>query len=82
MVSDPLKAAGLGAAAVDWLQRTEQRTFAEPADPARSVAPETALRQTLPLFAAASAPVWVVEDGRTLGAVTPQAVFETLAPRT
>jgi len=57
------------------------RPIAEPADPARSVAPETALRQTLPLFAAASAPVWVVEDGRTLGAVTPQAVFETLAPR-
>ena len=52
-----------------------------PADPARSVAPETALREALPLFAAESAPVWVIEGDRTLGAVTPQAVFGALCPR-
>ncbi len=51
------------------------------ADPARSVPPDTALRQTLPLFAADNTPVWVVESGRILGAITPKTVFEALSPR-
>lgn len=52
-----------------------------PADPARSVSPKTALRDALPLFARLAGPIWVVEDGATLGEVTPGAVFSALAPR-
>ena len=52
-----------------------------PAEPARSVAPETALRDALPYFAAKAEPVWVVKDGQVLGEVPPGVVFETLAPR-
>jgi hypothetical protein len=52
-----------------------------PADPARVVAPQTPLRDTLALFAAADAPVWVADAGGVLGAITPDAVFRVLAPR-
>ena len=52
-----------------------------PADPNRTVTPTTPLRDTLPLFAAADAPVWVVEDGATRGTITPDAVFRVLSPR-
>lgn len=45
MVSDPLQAAGLGAAAADWLGRIEQHTFSEPADPARMPEDADALRR-------------------------------------
>lgn len=45
MVSDSLGAAGLGAVAVDWLKRIEQRTFAEPADPAHLPEDADALRR-------------------------------------
>ena len=51
-----------------------------PADPNRTVTPTTPLRDTLPLFAAADAPVWVVEDGTTRGLITPDAVFRVLSP--
>ncbi len=52
-----------------------------PADPARQVTPETPLRETLALFAAADTPVWVTRDGDTAGMITPAAVFAVLAPR-
>ena len=52
-----------------------------PADPDRIVAPETPLRETLALFAAADAPVWAAAGGEVVGAITPDAVFRVLAPR-
>lgn len=53
----------------------------QPADPGRVVAPGTPLRDTLALFAAADAPVWVAEGGRVCGEIAPGAVFGVLAPR-
>ncbi len=52
-----------------------------PPDPARVVAPDTPLRDTLALFAAADAPVWVADADGVRGAITPDAVFRVLAPR-
>jgi glycine betaine/proline transport system ATP-binding protein len=51
-----------------------------PPDPARVVAPDTPLRDTLALFAAADAPVWVADADGVCGAITPDAVFRVLAP--
>jgi glycine betaine/proline transport system ATP-binding protein len=51
------------------------------AEPGRVVAPETPLRDTLALFAAADAPVWVADGDVVRGAITPDAVFRVLAPR-
>jgi len=50
-----------------------------PADPARSIAPDAPLRRALPMFAGSDAPVWVVEDGATLGRIEPAAVCALLA---
>ncbi len=52
----------------------------EPA-PGRVVAPGTALRDTLPLFAAADAPVWVADASGMRGMIPPAAVFALLSPR-
>jgi glycine betaine/proline transport system ATP-binding protein len=50
-----------------------------PGDPARTLAPETPLRDALPLFATSDAPVWVGRDGRTEGRISPRAVCAMLA---
>jgi glycine betaine/proline transport system ATP-binding protein len=52
---------------------------AGPGDPARTIAPETPLRDALPLFALSDAPVWVGRDGATDGRISPQAVCAMLA---
>jgi glycine betaine/proline transport system ATP-binding protein len=50
-----------------------------PGDPARMLAPDTPLRDALPLFASSDAPVWVGRDGRTEGRISPRAVCAMLA---
>ena len=52
---------------------------AGPGDPARMLAPETPLRDALPLFAGSDAPVWVGRDGATEGRISPRAVCAMLA---
>ena len=50
-----------------------------PADPARTLAPGTSLRDALPFFATSDAPVWVAADGAVQGRISPQAVCAMLA---
>ena len=50
-----------------------------PGDPARMIAPETPLRDALPLFAGSDAPVWVGRDGTASGWISPRAVCAMLA---
>ena len=52
---------------------------AGPGDPARAVAPGSALKDALPLFAGSDAPVWVVEDGAVRGRISAQAICAMLA---
>jgi glycine betaine/proline transport system ATP-binding protein len=52
---------------------------AGPGDPERTVAPDTPLRDALPLFARSDAPVWVGRDGGTTGRISPQTVCAMLA---
>ncbi len=51
-------------------------------DPARIVAPDTPLRDTLALFAASDAHVWVGPPDAPAGEISPRAVFAVLRPRT
>ena len=55
---------------------------ADAAGSARRVAPDTPLRDALPLFASGGGPVWVGEAGAPQGVVNPRAIFEVLSPRT
>ena len=50
-----------------------------PGDPARTVAPESPLKDALPFFAGTDAPVWVARDGRVEGRISAQAVCAMLA---
>ena len=43
------------------------------------IAPETPLRDALPLFAGSDAPVWVGATARLQGRISPQAVCAMLA---
>jgi glycine betaine/proline transport system ATP-binding protein len=52
-----------------------------PGEPARTIAPETALRDALRLFVEAPAPILVVDGDTTLGEITPAVVFEALSLR-
>ena len=52
---------------------------AGPGDPARTVAPESPLKDALPFFAGTDAPVWVARDGRVEGRISAQAVCAMLA---
>jgi glycine betaine/proline transport system ATP-binding protein len=56
--------------------------MAEDAGPAvgdRRLAPDAPLKDALPLFAASDDPVWVVQDGATVGRITPRSVYAMLA---
>ncbi len=50
-------------------------------DPARIVAPDTPLRDTLQLFAASDAHVWVGSADAPTGEISPRAVFAVLRPQ-
>ena len=52
---------------------------AGPAVPERSLAPGAPLKEALPFFAASPDPVWVVEDGATVGKITSRSVYTLLA---
>ena len=52
-----------------------------PPDPARLVPPDTPLRDTLALFAASDAHVWVGTPEAPLGELSPRAVFSVLKPQ-
>src|SRR4249919_1137610 len=43
---------------------------AGPAVEGRSLAPDAPLKQALPFFATSGDPVWVIENGRTVGQIT------------
>jgi glycine betaine/proline transport system ATP-binding protein len=45
----------------------------------RSLAPDAPLKEALPFFAASPDPVWVVQDGATVGKITSRAVYSLLA---
>lgn len=51
---------------------------AGPGDPARSLAPDAPLRAALPFFETGGAPVWIIEGGRTLGAIEPARICALL----
>jgi hypothetical protein len=43
------------------------------------LAPDAPLKEALPFFAASPDPVWVVQDGATVGKITSRAVYSLLA---
>jgi glycine betaine/proline transport system ATP-binding protein len=50
-----------------------------PAVAERSLPPDAPLKEALPYFAASPDPVWVLEDGATVGKITSRAVYSLLA---
>jgi glycine betaine/proline transport system ATP-binding protein len=50
-----------------------------PAVGERSLPPDAPLKEALPYFAASPDPVWVLEDGATVGKITSRAVYSLLA---
>lgn len=52
---------------------------AGPAVAERSLTPGAPLKEALPFFAASPDPVWVVEDGATVGKITSRSVYTLLA---